>query len=285
MIENENGGVDFCITGVYLWMSQTLSKEESTVFNRKVINALNYNGWKKTGENQYALGELELSIQNYKVHPEDIKVNRVIPKNYRTIEYRLKSNDMTTENRVIDSPWVILNSGMRKQGNRTETPYISDKVELIQEYLPMQIEIAGGASIDLGIPPLNYLHSVYNVNNKETGDYIFGNDDFLPNLIADPIKFYEKAGEAYRLCILAQPNAFYRLLKRLFDIEWAVGKVITNNFDGLTALVGIADKYVRRYDEPKHYPKIDLIPVLVPYWWLETMQIEERCKRRREKEG
>lgn len=164
---------------------------------------------------------------------------------------------MTLDERVIDSPWNMLNSGIRKQGHRTDNPTILDDVSVMKDLFPVQVELAGGASIDLGIPPLNHLHTTYNVTNPQDKTFVFGNDHFLTDLIANPVAFYEKAGIAYKTCIMAEPNEFYRLLKKLYDKELAVGDVITNNFDGLPSLVGLKEKYIRRYDEPKHYPKID----------------------------
>jgi hypothetical protein len=186
-----------------------------------------------------------------------MKVGRKIPNNYRTVEYKLVTKGMSLEERVIDSPWNMLNSGVRQQGKRIDDPVIVSDVRILKEYFPVQVEIAGGASIDLGIPPLNHLHATYNVTNPQDKSFVFGNDTFLSDLIANPVAFYEKAGMAYKTCIMAEPNEFYRTLRRLYDEGLAVGDVISNNFDGMSALVGLKEKYIRRYDEPKHYPKIE----------------------------
>jgi hypothetical protein len=257
MIKNKSGGVDFAIAAAYLWMAVTLPSEECDVYEQRVHDALVANQWKETSKNKYTKAELTLSIAHYKQHPEDVKVGRKLPETYRTVEYQLITKGMSLDERVIDSPWNMLNSGIRKQGTRTDEPTIVDDISVLKDYFPMQIELAGGASIELGIPPLNHLHTVYNVTNPQDKSFVFGNDNFLTDLIANPVAFYEKAGVAYKTCILSEPNEVYRLLRMLYDKDLAVGDVITNNFDGLPSLVGLKEKYVRRYDEPKHYPKID----------------------------
>lgn len=201
--------------------------------------------------------ELTLEITEYSVHPEDQKAGRRLPSDYRTVEFRLTTTDMSLDERVIDSPWRILSSGIRKQGTRVKKPTIINDAKQLKKYMPLQIELAGGASIDLGIPPLNHLHTTYNVTNPDDGSFVFNDDPFLSDLIANPTAFYQKAGTAYKTCILAEPNEFYRLLKQLYATGQAVGDVITNNFDGMPSLVGLSEKYIRRYDEPKHYPVIN----------------------------
>jgi hypothetical protein len=257
MVENGSGSVDFAIVAAYLWMAVTLPSEECGIYEQRVRDALSANQWKEISENEYVKAELTLSITHHKQHPEDVEVGRKLPENYRTLEYQLATKGMTLDERVIDSPWNMLNSGIRKQGKRTDDPTIVNDVSVLKDHFPVQVELAGGASIELGIPPLNHLHTTYNVTNAQDKSFIFGDDDFLTDLIANPVAFYEKAGMAYKTCILSEPNEFYRLLRRLYDEGFAVGDVITNNFDGLPSLVGLKEKYIRRYDEPKHYPKIE----------------------------
>lgn len=257
MIENQSGNVDFAIKAAYLWMSVTLPQGECNAYEEKVIKALDTFNWRQIADKTYKKDNLNLSIKGYHQHPEDLKAGRQLPDNYRTVEFTLVTDKMNLEERVIDSPWNILNSGIREQGKRVDNPTIVDNVSALKKYLPVQIELAGGASIELGIPPLNHLHTTYNVTRQHDGSFVFGDDTFLVDLIADPTAFYEKAGIAYKTCILAEPNEFYRLLKRMYDQGVAVGDVITNNFDGLPSLVGLKERYIRRYDETKHYPKIN----------------------------
>ena len=257
MVENKSGNVDFAIVSAYLWMAVTLPSGECDVYEQRIYDALSANEWKKVTNTEYTRDELTLTITRYAQHPEDMKVGRKLPDNYRTVEYCLTTKGMSLEERVIDSPWNMLNSGIRKQGNRTDNPTILDDVSVMKDLFPVQVELAGGASIDLGIPPLNHLHTTYNVTNPQDKTFVFGEDNFLTDLIANPTAFYEKAGIAYKTCIMAEPNEFYRLLKTLYKKGFAVGDVITNNFDGLPSLVGLKEKYIRRYNEPKHYPQID----------------------------
>ena len=46
----------------------------------------------------------------------------------------------------------------------------------------------------------------------------------------------------YRKCFLAKPTIFYKILKYLFDKNYCVNPIITNNFDGLPMMVNLDEK-------------------------------------------
>lgn len=260
VVKSPNGKVDFVLQGAYLWLLATLPREELADYHSRVITSLAASSWEKEGNNSYKKNDLYLTFQHHHVHPEDIKANRNLPPNYESMEYKLASANMDITERLIDSPWRILSTGIRKTGTRTKEPNIVKDLNELLDYLPMQAEIGGGASIELGIPPLNHLHTIYNVTRKSDGTFVFEDDDFLPNLIEDPERFYKNAAGAYVSCLLAEPNSFYKLLKEMDERGLLVGDVITNNFDGLSSLVGLKEKYVRRFDEPKQFPSIEFDP-------------------------
>jgi hypothetical protein len=127
------------------------------------------------------------------------------------------------------------------------------------KFAPYQIELGGGASIELGIPPLNHLHNVYQVTDTLTSQFAFGdNDHLIVDLLRDFESFYKnKASLAYKSSLLAEPNKFYKLLQELYQNKMAVGDVITNNFDGLVSLIGLKERYVRKYEDSDIIPHID----------------------------
>jgi hypothetical protein len=76
-------------------------------------------------------------------------------------------------------------------------------------------------------------------------------------LLPDPEKFYTtQAALPYAQALTAKPNYFYRYMSKLHHQGWIVGPVITNNFDGLCALVNLDELYVRRYEEANIVPNI-----------------------------
>lgn len=257
VVANDSNSFDFVLKGVYLWVCVTLPGKELEEYRSKVIQALEENNWNSLGNETYESDGLSLIIKESKVHSEDKRADRGFPEHYATTEFTLQSENMQIEDRVIDSPWNVLSSGIRQIEKSEEGYTVVDDISKIEDYLPMQFELGGGASIELGIPPLNHLHQIYNVTDPRTGDFIFNDDPLLPNLINNPKDFYKEASVAYRASLLAKPNDFYLTLKELYDKGLVKGDVITNNFDGLISLVGLKEKFIRRFDEPEVYPTIE----------------------------
>ena len=151
-----------------------------------------------------------------------------------------------------------LQIGHSAQGTRVSNPQVVSDMADILQYLPAQIELGGGASLELGIPPLNYFHSVYNLYTPDHAAFAFGDQDsLLEELLQNPAKFYaKKAALPYSKAITAEPNGFYTGVSQLHKDGYIVGPVITNNFDGMCSLVGLQEEFVRKYDEAHIVPDI-----------------------------
>ncbi len=256
LIKSKTSGLDLVIKNAYLWVSVTLPEDEIEQYVDRVKSSLS-KGWTEISNDEYEREGLEFSIQRMKVHPEDERVGRTMPSNYSSAEFTLKSKEFGVTNRMIDSPWNILNSGIRKMEERQPEVEVLNDIPDMSQYLPTQFELGGGASLELGIPPLNHLHQIYNVTNPKDGSFIFGDDPLLTRVLEDPVKFYQEASLLYRKALLAEPNVFYKTIQMMHERGDAVGDVITNNYDGMCSLVGLNENFIRRFDEPEIYPTID----------------------------
>ena len=196
-------------------------------------------------------------IKRFIQHPEDILSKRSFPNNYRVIEFTFKERSIKLQKRIKHKVWEVLTSGIREKDKRGHPKVLSDLNELAP-YLPAQVELGCGPSIDAGIPPLYYLHKIYCVNNPKTHKFVFEvkDDKLIFDLISDYHKFYNKAGKMYLKSITSKVTPFHKMLQTLHKKEVVVGPIITNNFDGLTDLVGLPEMYVRRYDEAHIIPDI-----------------------------
>ena len=255
------GRYELCITGCYLWLCSTLPRDELGRYEKRLWRALTRGGWQKVSDNEYARGDLIFTIKIVDRHPEDVAVGRDYGDDYQTIECTLISKDFPQERISRESPWAVFNTGVRQQGTRVPNPTtITDMREILQ-YLPAQIELGGGASLELGIPPLNFLQNVYGLYTVDD-DFAYGDtDDLLNWLLTSPERFYqEHASIPYARSLEAKPNDFYKLLAWLHQTGQFVGPVITNNFDGMCSLVGAPELYVRRYEEAHIIPDVDFDP-------------------------
>jgi len=257
------GHYDFCMTECYLWLCSTLPRDEMARYVGRLRRALRRGGWLMTAEDKYRRGELIFTIKLFDIHPEDTAAWREYGRDYQTVECTLVSDGFPPERISRESPWAVFNTGIREQGTRVPNPTIVTNMRDILQYLPAQIELGGGASIELGIPPLNFLHNVYGLYTAHNPEqFAYGDtDDLLDWLLVTPEGFYrDHASIPYARSLAAQPNDFYRLLADMQSRGLIVGPVITNNFDGMSSLVGMNELYVRRYEEAQLVPDISFHP-------------------------
>lgn len=258
IVEAEGGQVSFVIADVYLWLCTTLPNDELQRYWDRLRTALKNARWQRVGRDTFTKSGLTLTACWYDEHPEDVKHGRSFPHQYRTLEVELRSAGCQITPAAQRAPWDILATGVRQKQQRTSQPHYLTDLKELERFFPLQVELGGGASVELGIPPLNHLHHIYQVTNLADKTFVFGDkDSLLPSIVTNPAGFYQKASIAYQKSLLAQPDAFYLGLKSLFDQNKAVGKVITNNFDGLVSLIGLEEHFVRRYEDVHIVPKID----------------------------
>ncbi len=254
------------IDAPYLWLHLTFPRDEIHSYEKQVIDSLKVGGWnnqeyKPDNKSIFTLDDLIMEIEFLDEHPEDMISGRNFPRNYKIMEITIRSDKTNISPNQRKHPWGVLRSGFRTLDVRGNPEIVTEVKELAQ-YLPAQIELGAGASIEAGIPPLHFLHQVYQVSNTTTHQFLLDTkkDTFLTNLALNPSHFYKQTGLMYAKSLTTQPTPFYHLLRRLHEEEKIVGPIITNNFDGLLAVVGLPEHYVRRYDETHIMPHIDFHP-------------------------
>lgn len=265
VVDNGDGSCSFVIVSPWLWLCISSPKNEIDGYLGQIESATRDGLWEvvyvKEDSRVYTNRDLELKVRLSKNIKEDIENDRYFPEDYLHLEIEIAQKNAQVSEDVHQHVWSVLNSGFRDKDKRGNPEIITD-LKAIEKYLPMQLELGCGPSIECGIPPLHYLHEVYYVTDIKTHKFIFGpeNDLLLKEIIADPLKFYKQASKPIGAAICAEPSQFYRLVKKLFDNKTIVGPIITNNFDGLCSYLGMPEIYVRRYDEVHIVPKVDFDP-------------------------
>ncbi len=257
LLQNDTGSYELAITDCYLWLCSTLPRVEVARYVERFKRALTLGSWLPSN-GYWTKDDLKFSYRIVDKHPEDLKAGRDFGTDYQTIECTMVSNTFPEDRLIKESPWAVYNTGIRTQGTRVPNPKTITDMRQIVQYLPAQVELGGGASLELGIPPLNYFHTVYNLYTKNSLQFAFGDsDELLDTILADPAAFYSKqAALPYARALTAEPNYFYKLLAELYQKDIIIGPIITNNFDGICSLLGLPELYVRKYDEAHIVPDV-----------------------------
>lgn len=264
-VVEENGGFAFKLIAPYLWVSLTFPDAEIKDYEERIARALDAGGWVRKGVHDdtrmFSRGDLTLTMANPRSYDADTRAGRSFPDGYRHLDVVLSSLVTDIPEDRKSHPWDVLETGIRTKDTRGAPTIVSDLHDLAP-FFPMQIELGCGPSIEVGIPPLHYLHRVYAVSDPVSHRFTMSPeaDTLLPDIISDPEAFFARSSVPYLGSITAVPNDFFHLLKTLSKNGTIVGDVITNNFDGLSSLVGLKERYVRQYAEVNIIPHIDFHP-------------------------
>lgn len=247
----------------YLFHSMTAPAQELAPHADMVADGLAKN-WDSVGRNEWRRGDLRAHVEHHAVHPQDIRARRRLPDTYRSVDICFTSEGLDLPRAVRNLPWDVLAGGMRVKEQRGTPEYVSD-LSMLLDYLPFQVEVGCGTSIEAGIPPLHRLHEVYRVTNREDNalgqDYQFtlsqGADPLVAEMLYKPEAKFPDFTEMFAACFTAEPTEAHYALKAMHDAGHMVGPVITNNFDTLSARAGLEECFVRRYDQ-----KIPPVPIL-----------------------
>jgi hypothetical protein len=249
-----DGIYSFYLTSVYVWLHLCLSKNEVEQYFGKMTDMLDSGGWQKrksqkSNESVFENGDLLLEMKKRDNHQQDVEVGRMFPSNYTILEIVLRSKGTRKSAEFQKKPWLVLKTGIRKKDKRGRPKIVHDMEKLLP-FLPAQVEIGGGASIESGIFPLHFLHSVYSVSdNKKKFVFSFEKDEFVQTIAKNPAEALKKFSAMHKRIFFFRPNSFYEKLVSLHKKKYIVGPIITNNFDGFVRQVGLNELYVRRYDD------------------------------------
>jgi len=251
-------GDSFVIKDAYLFLNIKGPEDEVTVYRDALIDSLDRGDWQTwSSDNLWCRGDLNLVMQTFKASQYDIENDTPNPAHYRSLEIWVHQRGKQPDMDRYERPWKILKTGIRQVPPRGKPT----KITALKPFLPAQVELGCGPSIDAGIPPLNYMHGIYSITTPDKKFVLkAGDDTFIQSYFGDVEGHYKKAAYIHAACLQARPNKFYRDLKFLHDRGDIVGPVLTNNFDGLALSVGLPEYSLRQHDATGIYPKPPLDP-------------------------
>ena len=239
-----------CLTTFYLMYCVTYPCDETETVTAAIGKSMKAGGWSRLSAAAWARGDLRVLLQRFAQHPMDLAYRRSFPDDYRTLEITIKSHNDSTGAADRGMPWDVLGRGMRIKDSR-EDPILVPDLRCLADYLPFHLEVGCGLSTESRIPPLHFLHDVYQVSDRKRKMFVLdpAQDDFISQFLASPESVVPRMTHMYLSCFLAEPSAAHYDLKTLFDRRYLIGPAMTNNFDSLLNRVGIEELYLRRYDQ------------------------------------
>ncbi len=263
--EYDVSGRQFVLKNAYLWVNWTLPEAHIAEYRAAILAGLESGGWSKlpnteSGDvNSWQRGDLVATLRGCVVHPEDVKRGVQQPPDYRNLDLVVKNAGYVLPTGWVERPWRVFHEvGLRKVLPRGEPRLIEP--ERIAEFLPAQLELGCGPSIEAGIPHLSNLHRIYGVSLPNYGFIYRAAQDGVLELLSAPEAKYREMTDIYRACLVAGSTDFYRAIGTLREKGLLVGPVITNNFDCQCADLGFPEISLRNYDWEPYYPQIPYDP-------------------------
>ncbi|MGW3169614.1 hypothetical protein [Streptomyces sp. NPDC001153] len=244
------------LADLYLYHSILAPADEIKAYRDAIAVWLAQGRWRQKADDLWQLGDLRVTIATYDVHPQDERAGRDTLPGFRSVDLTFVSEDFEVTRAVRQMPWNVLAGGMRVKEQRGTPEYAPDLAGLA-DFLPFQVELGCGTSIEAGVPPLHFLHEIYRVtarrDNALTQAHAFtmapADDPFVKEMLTVPGAKAEQLVEMFRACFMAQPTQAHRSLKALHDAGHFVGPVLQHNFDLLAARAGLPECFLRRYDQ------------------------------------
>lgn len=265
--EYDVDGRAFVLKNAYLWVNWTLPEEHIDEYRTAILAGLDRGGWSKVvaaasagnDETSYRRDDLVATLKGYRIHPEDSKRGVKPPSSYRNLELVVKNASYVLPAGWSERPWRVFHEvGLRKVLPRGEPQLV--EAEQLANFLPAQLELGCGPSIEAGIPHLSNLHRIYGVSLPNYGFIYRAAQDGVLDVLAAPEAKYREMTDIYRACLTAGSTDFYRAIGTLRERGMLVGPVITNNFDCQCADLGFPEISLRNYDSEPYYPKIPYDP-------------------------
>lgn len=260
-------GRAFVLKNAYLWVNWTLPEPHIDEYRAAILAGLERGGWSKaepvTGasgdEISFRRGDLVATMKGCVVHAEDLRRGVKQPADYRNLDLVVKNASYVLPTGWSERPWRVFHEvGLRKVLPRGE-PRVVD-AEQLADYLPAQLELGCGPSIEAGIPHLSNLHRIYGVSLPNFGFIYRAAQDGVLELLSAPEAKYAEMTDIYRACLVAGSTDFYRAIGTLRERDLLVGPVITNNFDCQCSDLGFPEISLRNYDWEPYYPKVSYDP-------------------------
>ena len=253
---NDNGY--FSLKNVYIYVSNTLPKEENEKYLNRIMVPLKKN-FKEVEHNVFELDDLCVYINEYDVHPKNILSQEVFPQNYNSVDVLVTTKGYNYKP-VYERMWEHSTKMFRIPGTRQNPTYIKSLDE-IKDFLPAQIEMGCGPSISAGIDPLYVMHETYKVQNHHTKKFYFGDEDtFLEEFFKNPQEKLMFFSQTPLKCLKANPTEGYKAFKDLYNKGLFVGTVLNNNFDRIVSRLDIPEIILRTYQKDLYIQNINFDP-------------------------
>lgn len=237
------------ISESYLYLSVRLPFDEYDRYISEIRNKLEEKNYKYNGKLYYK-EDLNIIINEYNYHPMEKYID-----GYKTVDITVKSSNISDTKCYYRQLWNLQAKGIREKDKRGNPTYLKSFSE-IKKYLPAQLELGCGPSIESGIEPLYFLHEVYKVQRHSDGVFYF-NDDLIIQIIEKDEEKYAEFAQIIKSCIKAKPTKFHKSIKKLYNKGLLVGELFNNNFDHLSSIIGIKEKSLRVYKIDNYFPKVN----------------------------
>ncbi|WP_394821068.1 hypothetical protein [Pendulispora albinea] len=260
-------GRSFVLRRAWLSLQLSLPEEHIQEYRVAVRERLEQGDWRAEGTETFdglrhaiwRRGDLIARIAECKVHPEQAKRGHMPPPGYAHYGLTLITDGYRLPDGWLERPWrVFFDVGLRKTLPR-QAPTLVEP-EALADYLPAQLELGCGPSIEAGIPHLSTLHRIYGVSHGDYGFVFRAAEDGALDVLSAPERKYAEMTAIYGACMRAGSTDFYRAMRDLHRSGHLVGPVITNNFDCQCADLGLPEISLRRYDWGPYYPVIEHDP-------------------------
>jgi len=260
-------GRSFVLKNAYLWVNWTLPEPHIEEYRAAILAGFERGGWSKVApassassdEMSFQRGDISATLKGCLAHAEDLRRGVKQPADYRNLDLVVKNTSYVLPSGWSERPWrVFYEVGLRKVLARGEPRVV--EAERLADFLPAQLELGCGPSIEAGIPHLSNLHRIYGVSLPNYGFIYRAAQDGVLELLASPEAKYREMTDIYRACLVAGSTDFYRAIGTLRERGLLVGPVITNNFDCQCADLGFPEISLRNYDWEPYYPQIPYDP-------------------------
>lgn len=255
--EEKNGKYYLALSKYYLYVTNTLPKDEIERYYKRIQEALEIGHFALVKKNVFeAKNGTQVQIFRYKDHPRNVEP---FPANYESLDIVVCSNGYDYS-AIQDRMWA-LSKKMYRNPDVRGNPIYTNNVADILKYLPAQIEMGCGPSINANIPPLHDMHETYKVQNHISGKFYFADqDDLLYNVISNENEMRKKFAKVPLACISAELTEGYKAFGEIYKKGYFRGTVFNNNFDRLVKRMDIPEKILRVYDINEYIAQCDFDP-------------------------
>lgn len=248
-------GNHFVLDQSYLFFNIKNKKESIRLYNEKLHKGLCQGGWVETAHDKFQLEEMCCIIKVFDNTNYDLERN-LISLNYQNLNLSIFSAIPNAE--IVERPWRILGLGIRKIAPKGSPKY--DSIRNIRKYLPAHVELGCGPSIEAGVLPLNYLHSIYSISHPDKSFIFEAKEDNVFGFLSNTETKYRETSRIHKTSLMAPVSQFYHDLKSLIDSGHLIAPIISNNFDGIPLSLDIEELYLREHDTKGIYPDITIHP-------------------------